>query len=443
MIYFNPRQRGYDHLAMYILDEMLRSMTPAERNRLLARVTQRLHTGAPVRTAWLWNAAEIAKSPNMQKFVEAAADIRATAETCIEAIASDCESIVIRTSGGLDSSIVASLAARATQARVTALHLVGHGYESYERRLARLCAAKAGIELVELEVTGPALDVDGMFGTPRTARPSRQILSRSVDRPLIAACQNVQADCIMTGHGGDGLFLQRSLTSNAFSDHLRLEGLRPSTSRVAYECASLLEESIWSVLTRGLSFCFGVKRWDPVGFLDDGLSAGLPPLDLDYLRHDWLEEARSLPPGKAEQLRSIVALSLYSPMLGHGLAFDAVNPLASQPMVEFALRTPAYRLIEGGADRSLERAAFADLLPPEILRRTQKGFINHGLQSDIAQMTTPVREVLLEGRLVNEGHVDRTLIELLLSDAHSVNDAELDTLVTMLAVEAWLISWRP
>src|SRR5690606_27284177 len=122
--------------------------------------------------------------------------------------------------------------------------------------------------------------------------------------------------------------------------------------------------------------------------------------------------------------------------------FDTLNPLASQPIVELALRTPTYQFIEGGSDRSLQRAAFTDLLPPEVVRRTHKGFINHRLQSDVAQLTGELREFLLEGHLLASGHVDRSRVELLLSDNYPINDAELDALFTMLAAEAWLISWR-
>ncbi|MDP3736411.1 MAG: asparagine synthase-related protein [Hyphomonadaceae bacterium] len=398
---------------------------------------------------WVWNPTHLAAEPSRQSFDHAADELRHTAGDCFDALAGLSDSIVVRTSGGLDSSVVANLMARTGDAKVTGLHLVGRGYEEFEVKLARLAARHAGIELVELEVEGSTLDVASMFAAPRTARPTRQILSGRADALLTGACRDLGADCVMAGHGGDSLFLQRSLASDAFADYLLLNNWGRGAWRTAYDCASLLEQSVWRVLKTGISHRLGRKKWSPLAFLGDGQPAPSPsggsgghrPHEA-YLRHDWLDAATSLPPCKAEQIRSIVALSNYHPTLGHGAAFDAVHPFISQPIVEFALRTPAYLFVQGGRDRTLQRAAFSDVLPVEITRRVHKGFINHRLLDDVTQVAKELQGFLLEGYLLSSGNVDRARIEQLLSDAYPLTDQDLDTLLTLVAAEAWLVSWR-
>lgn len=122
--------------------------------------------------------------------------------------------------------------------------------------------------------------------------------------------------------------------------------------------------------------------------------------------------------------------------------FDAVQPLISQPIVEFCLRTPSYIFGAGGVDRALEREAFRDVLPEEVYRRHLKGFINHHLTHDIAENANALCEFLSEGRLVASGLVERKRVLDLFDGSTAVSAASLEPILSLLAAEAWVTTWQ-
>lgn len=401
-------------------------------------------------TEWMWDPVAIAKKPSIRSFAEHRDELRATAEACFSALGRTHRNIVVRVSGGLDSSIVLNLMRRRSDGQVTALHMIGRGYEAYELQLARLAAKHADMKLLELEMDLSTADVASLEAAPLLARPTKQLLGGTADAVLRQACEALGADSVMGGHGGDNLFLQRSVASDTFVDFVRLNGLSGQFWSVAYDTAMLLERSVWSVLQRAGAYAIGLKKWSALAFLsEDGarqerllLADGADQIPADYTTSPWLHEAELLPPGKAEQLRGIVALRNYHPVVGHGVAYDAVHPFISQPLVEFALRTPAYMFTHDGVDRSLERAAFGDILPPEITRRMNKGFINHQLTHDLANESARLREFVLDGHLVSERIVDRARTEALLSPDSLVQGNGVGAILNVLAAEAWVRPWQ-
>ena len=57
-----------------------------------------------------------------------------------------------------------------------------------------------------------------------------------------------------------------------------------------------------------------------------------------------------------------------------GWGIDMRNPTADQRLIEFCLSVPAEQFLAGGIPRSLARRAFADRLPPEVVRERRKGY---------------------------------------------------------------------
>lgn len=406
--------------------------------------------GSGLRTEWVWDPVAIARSPSRRSFVQHQAELRAVAESCFAALGRVHRNIVVRVSGGLDSSIVLNLMRRNSDGQVRGLHMIGRGYEAYELQLARLAAKHADMQLLELEMELSTADVASLEAAPLLARPTKQLLGVTADTVLQQACEALGADTVMGGHGGDNLFLQRSVAGDTFVDFIRLNGLSGQFWKVAYDTAMLLERPVWSVLQRAGAHLLGSRKWNALAFLaDDGarqerllMAEGADQVPADYTTSPWLLEAEQLPPSKAEQLRGIVALRNYHPIVGHGVAYDAVHPFISQPLVEFALRTPAYMFTQDGIDRSLERAAFADIVPSEIRRRMNKGFINHKLTHDLANESARLREFILDGHLVSEGIVDRARTEAALSPESLLQGNGVGAMLNVLAAEAWVRPWQ-
>ncbi len=409
-----------------------------------------LYPGQEAAFSWAWNGPDIAADWKRQGFGDAREELRETTTACLTAWGATYRDIVIRLSGGLDSSIVLNLIRRTSNARITALHLIGGGADGRELEMARLAAAHAGVELIERLVDPGATDLRCMLEAPRLARPTKQILGLAADEAVSNVCDQVRADCVVAGHGGDTLFIQRSGARNMFADYLRLHGMGKDVWGAAYHTAMLLESSVWQVAGDAARTVLSGKAWKPFPFLDspmwredrvirlDALAA-IPPA---YLSHPWFEDVKRLPTGKADHLAGIVALRTYQMMLGHGVTRDALLPLVSQPIVAFCLRTPTYVFGHGGVDRALERHAFADIIPRPIVQRTDKGAINSYLLQVTQRNLRFLRELILDGDLVKQDWIDRAAAERCLSPAYLAHGARMDEVYNLAVAEAWLRRWR-
>ena len=400
--------------------------------------------------AWVWHGAKIAAAPSDLSFGEAKDRLRATAEACFAAWGSEYPKIVASLSGGLDSSILVALMARNSNADLTALHYLGIGRERYEATLARRAAAHAGVRLVELEQDPLKDEVRRILDAPRLARPKVQSLAMLIDDASIRLAEETGAEAFMIGQGGDNLFLQRGAARDPFGDYVRLNGFGKDFWAAAYDTSMLQQQSIWSTLARAVASQLFPTRWRPYDFLEreewtaqrpltSGAAETIPEA---YKLHPWFADAAHLPRGKAEHLVAIVALYQYHLHHGRGIARDVIYPFFSQPIAEFALQTPTYVFCEDGIDRALERAAFADLIPPEIARRTGKGGADSYLLKVMQANLGFYRDVVLNGALIQQGFLDRAKVEAMLSPAFTADGSGALYVYLLVAAEAWLYSWN-
>jgi asparagine synthase (glutamine-hydrolysing) len=405
--------------------------------------------GANPAFAWVWHAGRIAAEPKKLGFREARDELRATAEACFGAWGREYSPIVASLSGGLDSTILVSLMARTPTVDLTALHYLGVGRERYEATLARRAAVNAGVRLVELEQDPLKDNVRRILDEPRLARPKIQSLAMLIDEVSVRLAEETGAEAFMIGQGGDNLFLQRGAAQDTFADYVRLNGFDKGFWASAYDASMLLQQPIWSTLARGVALKLFPGRWRPYAFLDQGewvahrpLCAGIADaIPDDYKVHPWLRDAGGLPRGKAEHLVAILSLYHYHLHHGRGIARDVIYPFFSQPLVEFALETPTYLFCQGGTDRALERAAFADLIPPEIVQRTGKGGADSYLLKVMQANLGFYRELILNGAMIGQGFLDRAKVEAMLSPAFSVHGSGAMFIYLLVTAEAWLRGW--
>lgn len=422
----------------------------AELSELLPgqRITWRAGEGP--KRSWVWDPVSIARDPNKQSYREARDEFCATTARCVEAWARSCGTILIRMSGGLDSSIVAALVRQAQTDTVLAVHFVGRGYESSELAFAREAAAFSEIPLIEQALDERTIGFRGASGGPRLARPTRELLGTDADAMLVSVCEAAGSQSVFSGHGGDSIFLQRSIAKDALADYLRLNGPGRDTWNVAYDTSMLLQSSIWYLTRDAISKLVGRRRWDPDEAMESSKASLHQPLasqcigslTSDVLSSVWVDEARGLPNGKAEQLRAITALRHYHGTRGHVLTHNAIHPLISQPLVELSLRTPTYVFGTGGSDRALERDAFAALIPKSIARRFDKGFVNHSAIASVVGDLSYVRDLVLNGVCLSQGILDRDRVAKLLTPDQLMRGEGLGSVMDLIAVESWLASWR-
>lgn len=312
--------------------------------------------------------------------------------------------IQLELSGGLDSSIVAAyLAGREGAWR--ALTLATHDPDGDERTYARLVAARAGVELAERWRPPP--------GDPRhrperlRVRPGGFGLLGPSDRMFLQGAREFEADAIFTGTGGDNIFGYIT-SAGPVLDALRFAG-PVAAWRAAGDLARLARDNRWKALTYAARRAVRTPEPWPVehSLLSTRRAEARPA-------HPWADGARGIAPGQRTYGLALLLMQSFINAYDRALALPMVAPLLSQPLVEFGLGVQSWQWSEGGKDRALARAAFADMVPPEVLARRSKGRILSIFLPAFARDREALRPFLLDGWLAGADILDLDAVSAML-----------------------------
>ena len=391
----------------------------------------------------LWNAADIARAPNDASPQRAANALRRTVRACTRAWAGCYDGILLRLSGGVDSSIVLGcLSNPDVPARVTCLNYHSAGADSDERGYARLAADQAGRALIERE-RDAGFRLERVLDVARTPTPGSyigRIGTSRMDAELAAA---YGATALFTGGGGDQLLFEFRRWWPA-ADYLRLRGIDTGFAAAMMDAARLGRLSVWK--TTWLAFA---DRLRPADLLRDAGThltllrpEAVPRADtLVRFTHPALRSVAGLPAGKLQHVRQLTFPSGYYDPYEREAAPELVNPLLSQPLLELCLRLPTYLLTHGGRGRGLARQAFADELPVEIASRRSKGGMEEHIKAVLLRNLDFARSVLLDGELARRGLLDRARLERALSGRPSALESHIGEFHVYIGIEAWLARW--
>lgn len=401
--------------------------------------------GTDVGREFVWEPNQFAKCPDLKDVQSATDAVKSATQACVNAWASTSRNLLHQLSGGLDSAIALScLASAPRRPRIVSSHQFAPGVrEGDERRFARVAAEQFDCFLIETEIAPETTKLDRLLGAPLTANPALSAFSFLHDYTLSLIAE-YSIDTFTSGHGGDQIFYQFAMHV-VVADYLRQNGLHPRFLSIALDTARLTRKSIWSVLRASLAHGALNHPFDAYAEViakSTFLSVdAMMSVNDAYQMHPWIQNASGLPPGKMMHVCGVVDLqsanapSLFNEVLNAPLLF------ASQPIVETCLRVPTYVLTNGGIDRSLVRRAFSRELPREIVGRQTKGDTTRYFV-DVARANLPfIRELLLDGRMVQERLLDRTRLERLLKSDYLLLPSDVSPLLNCVVVEAWLRRW--
>lgn len=390
----------------------------------------------------LWSAAGFARMASDADLQTSTSRLRDTVRGCAQSWASCYERILLRLSGGVDSSILLSCLAQAsTPSIVTCLNLHSPGSDSDERRYARLAAERAGCELIERE-RDAAFRLEAILKVARTPTPGNYVgrMSAHIDARLAA---ELGAMALFTGSGGDQLFFEIPRWWPA-ADYLRCRGLDRGFVSAAMDAARLGKVSVWSTIVSAfaerlcptLPWLQGPHDRPLIGPTAAGMAASA-----QRFIHPDLLQATDLPLAKATQTFYLLHPTPYYDPFHAENAPETVNPLLSQPLVELCLQLPAWVLTHGGHGRALARRAFAGDLPREIATRRSKGGMEEHIKAVLARNIDFARSMLLDGELVRRGLLDRVRVVEALSGRPTTLPIPSGQLHVYLGIEAWLNRW--
>ncbi|MGH8176775.1 MAG: asparagine synthase-related protein [Steroidobacter sp.] len=395
-----------------------------------------------------WNPADIAREAALEDVLQARTALRETTRMCVDAWASCHDQIIQRLSGGIDSSILTGcLRSSARNPKVACVNFYTKGAFGDERQYARIVAAAAEFDLIEVR-RNSRLPLATLMNMERAASPFAYILRLGWEDVETRLAKERKASAVFAGTLGDILFQMPPATPVA-TEYLQRYGFSSEFLRVAMNAAQMDRVSLWSVIRA--AFANGLRHppthWLPGEFQAREVMLLTPEAAEAFAReplrfvHPWLHSVDGVPFGKLVQVSCLAFNSSYCDVLQSLDDPVLVHPFISEPMVEVCLRIPSHLMVRDGWDRALAREAFAQELPDEIRKRTSKGSMDLWARELVAHNATFIREALLDGILVKERLVDRQKLEQCMPGVPTKNPLPIGCFLDYVCAEAWLRVW--
>lgn len=390
----------------------------------------------------VWSPSAFAADPITDRQV-AAAELRARVSTCTAALVGGHEKTILEVSGGLDSAVLAGTIHEAGMASRVAegLNIAFGRPESDEQAYARAVTERAGLPLTERWHAPEALDFADLDELAGDFRPSANGVDPKWDRDEIARARETGAGAIISGQGGDAVFLQ--MATPAVAADLWQGKRRPSLcDPVVADLARRTRRSVWTLLRDARAELRGCSA-APEELWSSLISREVRAATRD-LKPRWLREAeiRGVTPGKRLHIHALARFFLNEGPSRRRREVDIVYPLFAQPVLEHVLRIPAPVLAGASYDRAFAREVFADRLPESVLKRRAKGIVTVYFAKLIANSLADLRPFLLDGALAQAGVLDRAHLEQALTPEHLIWAAKPSDILWAVATEAWVRHWQ-
>lgn len=399
----------------------------------------RLGRGAPTIEA-LWSPwTFVDASKRITDRLEAVERVRCAVKTAVRSRASEHASVLLKLSGGLDSSIVAACLAEAS-CLTFALTLVTRDRSGDERDQARSVAEHIGIPLIDSDRDLALIDI-GRSDAAGLPRPSARSFAQASLRIATRVARDHGATAIFDGGGGDQLFC--SLQSVApVADCLHIDGGMGDFWKTARSIGIAAQTSTFEVARRALvrSWTRGPAfRWPrALRFLSlEGRALGLAGGD-----HLWLIPPDGALAGSAAHIALLASVQSLVESSDPRAPTPTVSPLITQPVAEACLRVPSWYWTREGHNRVIARDAFRARLPPMIVDRRDKGTPDGFVVELIEANRAGIRSMLIDGMLANHGLLDHVAIERALSPTGPQKAVDNAALMDLVDVESWVRSWH-
>ncbi|MEZ4273008.1 MAG: asparagine synthase (glutamine-hydrolyzing) [Myxococcota bacterium] len=342
-------------------------------------------------------------------------------------------------SGGIDSSLVATLAARRQTNLMGFTGFFPDEASPYydERPLARLVAQKAGIETLHEVAIRPADFAEHFDSLIHTLDEPRMGMG-SFSQFMVAKVASAHRPVVLAGHGGDELFagypLHRAfcLLDEMMPRSDRLPILRKAHSKEWAWIAYTFLSRYWKGHLQFAPEIFSLKQYpkfDDLPFLSRCVRHPLSQLD-SYYREVYL-------PG----------LLAVEDKISMHFGMETRVPLWSQKIYRFVSRIPIARKLRGGQLKGLLKEVAKEILPREILAAPKRGFptpIRNWLRGPLREFT---RQRLLTSSDLHQIVPVRTIKVLLSSHQRkplpfALDERRAHKIWMLLCLESWTRQYR-
>ncbi|TYT26172.1 asparagine synthase [Luteimonas viscosa] len=364
------------------------------------------------------------------RFDSAATELRAVTQRTIASWAGVDESILVELSGGLDSSIVATCL-RGVRADVSCVTLVSELPGADEREYARAVTEGLGVQLHTEGLTVAAASFDAP--PPSSAvGPGAGPLQHAADAIMERVAGREGMRSFYSGGGGDTVFGYLGGAAPA-ADAFRECGLSAGM-RAVRDLADLHQCTTWRAASLAARKLKGVSTAPPAAISDmmnrDAVVGAPDP-------HPWSDAPPGAFPGDRERVLGLAGTQLFRDGLSRATRRPLRLPLLSQPVMETCLSIPTWMWNTGGVDRSVARAAFAALLPRNVVERRSKGNFLQYNGAVYRQKKDHMRDYLMEGVLQSHHLLDREAIAEFFKRPSAPRDRAFMRVFDLCRAEAW------
>lgn len=369
---------------------------------------------------------------------DARRQLRNAVRKSVCARANEYRAILLKLSGGLDSSILAASLLQSGRLAI-ALNLATTDPSADEREQAQQVANRLGIRLVIRFRKIAGVDV-GQSLAAHLPRPSARSFAQESHRLTTLTAVDAGCDAVFDGGGGDNVFCSLRSARPA-ADCLLCEDGRGAFWKTASTVAELSQAPVWRVAWRALLMSHRRSvdfRWRfDTRFLSPEARAlaGTVPV------HPWLQAPDRMLPGKAAHVALIAAAQAVAQGRDPQANLPTCSPLVSQPIIEECLKIASWLWFDKGHDRAVARSAFAPFLPAETIWRRSKGAPDCFVAELYEANQPTIRELLLGGELRRLGLLDSAALERALGEEGPVRGHNFLRLMQLTDAESWARCW--
>ena len=354
------------------------------------------------------------------------------------------EPVCAELSGGLDSSSVVSMAAQLKNTdpgsfpELITLSYTHEGStdEKYFRTVERACnLSSIHLQLEEFPFAA-ANRVGG--AAPAWWEPRFRETARLME--------NLGSSVYMTGQLGDFIMGNLVDDSDQVADYLRQRRFLQA-AREAFAWSQSLRVPIYSILWRALrtnysswaapSVATTSGRYQHIDSLAPEFRKRVNPSDCNRQSELRWQAASPSRRGRFRALNDMLSgRLLQAPEWLQHVSYT--HPFAHRPLVEFMLIIPPAVVCRPGEPRRLMRRAFAELLPPAILKRRSKGTYERVYRQALVPMAAELLKRPEEIRMVEFGYVDCDSLTERLTRFMAGLDCNESQLRQLILFEFWL-----
>lgn len=402
------------------------------------------------KSRFVWDPTEIAQTDIVEDPEEAAALLRSTVKSTIQALAG-CYDTIIHNLGGLDSSIaLACMAQTPDRPEIICSTNYTKSPRGEERRYSRQIAEKYGIELVEWELDYRKADISKVLTSNMLASPLGFFdCIRLIDFPETLAKER-GAQALFYGVGGDNVFCRAPYNTGAL-DYVRCHGLfGKDILKIAMEASRYGRKSLFRTGMEMLRERFALipckHYWQNELFADLTFPIVNPKITIaesfEQCLHPLLIPDDRALKGKYLHIFMSALYSIdYYDHWDTNYSIEKIQTYLTQPIIETCLRIPSWVMTYGGIERGLARKSFQNDLPRDNIRRLSKSTPAAFYEELYRDNIDFVRQYLLDGELVRNNVLLRDKLEAVINETDVNLGVTKSKLLGIMATEIWLRRW--